>query len=89
MLYYDEASKFVGMLIKVTMERQEELVNYIKRTYSNVQVFIQDNYMRLDFNKDGSVSMDDLRHNLLQFYEFLKNFDYLEASSRISSTLYD
>lgn len=88
-LYYDEATKFVGMLIKVTMERQEELVNYIKRTYSNVQVFMQDNYMRLDFNKDGSVSMDDLRHNLLQFYEFLKNFDYLEASSRISSTLYD
>jgi len=88
-LYYDEATKFVGMLIKVTLERQEELVKYIRATYSNVQVFIQDNYMRLDFNKDGSVGMDDLRQNLLEFYDFLKNFDYLEASSRISSSLYD
>jgi len=45
--------------------------------------------MRLDFNKDGSVSMEDMRANLLQFYEFLKSYDYLEASSRISSNLYD
>ena len=36
MLYYDEATNFVGMLIKVLGERQEELVAYIKRTYSNV-----------------------------------------------------
>lgn len=35
-LYYDEATNFVGMLIKVLGERQEELVAYIKRTYSNV-----------------------------------------------------
>ena len=45
--------------------------------------------MRLDFNKDGSVGMDDLRHSLMQFYEFLKSYDYLEATTRISSNLYD
>lgn len=45
--------------------------------------------MRLDFNKDGSVSMEDMRANMQQFYEFLKSYDYLEASSRIKSTLYD
>ena len=77
------------MLIRVLSERQEELVAYIKRTYSNVQVFIQDNYMRLDFNKDGSVSMEDMRSSLLQFYDFLKSYDYLEATSRIRSNLYD
>ena len=54
-----------------------------------MQVFVQDNYMRLDFNQDGSVSMEDMRANLLQFYEFLKSYDYLEASTRIKSTLYD
>ena len=88
-LFYDDASNFVGMLINVLSERQGELVEYIKRTYSNVQVFVQDNYMRLDFNQDGSVSMEDMRANLLQFYEFLKSYDYLEASTRIKSTLYD
>jgi len=35
-LFYDEATNFVGMLINVLSERQEELVAYIKRTYSNV-----------------------------------------------------
>ena len=88
-LYYDEATNFVGMLIKVLSERQEELIDYVRRTYSNVQVFMQDNYLRLDFNKDGSVSMEDLRTSLLQFYEFLKSYDYIAASTQISSTLYD
>ena len=49
-VFYDDATNFVGMLIKVLQERQEELVAYVRRTYSNVQVFVQDNYMRLDFN---------------------------------------
>jgi len=88
-LFYDDATNFVGMLITVLQERQGDLVKYIKSTYSNVQVFAQDNYMRLDFNQDGSVSMEDMRANLLQFYEFLKSYDYLEASTRIKSTLYD
>ena len=45
--------------------------------------------MRLDFNQDGQVSMDDVRKNLNQFYDFLKNYDYIEATSRIKSTMYD
>lgn len=63
-LFYDDASKFVGMLIKVLTERQDELVAYVRSTYSNVQVFVQDNYLRLDFNEDGNVGMDDLRQSL-------------------------
>ena len=87
-LYYDEATNFVGMLINVLNERQEDLVAYVRRTYSNVQVFMNSNYLRLDFNQDGSVSMDDLRSSLVQFYEFLKSYDYIEATTRISSDLY-
>ena len=88
-LYYDEATNFVGMLIRVLNERQEELVAYVRRTYSNVQVFVQDNYLRLDFNEDGSVGMEDLRASLTSFYEFLKNYEYIQATTRISSNLYD
>lgn len=88
-LYYDEATNFVGMLIRVLNERQEELVAYVRRTYSNVQVFVQDNYLRLDFNEDGSVGMEDLRASLTLFYEFLKNYEYIQATTRISSNLYD
>ena len=88
-LFYDETSKFVGMLIRVLGERQDELVAYVRQTYSNVSVFVQDNYLRLDFNEDGTVGMEDLRQSLQQFYEFLKNYDYIEASSRIKSSIYD
>ena len=54
--FYDEASSFVGMLISVLRDRQGELAKYIKETYSNVTVFMHDNWMRIDFNKDGSVT---------------------------------
>lgn len=33
--------------------------------------------------------MEDLRASLTQFYEFLKSYDYIEATTRISSNLYD
>ena len=50
---------------------------------------MKDNYLRLDFNKDGSVSMDDLRTSLIQFYDFLKSYDYIQATTVIRSSLYD
>ena len=33
--------------------------------------------------------MEDLRQSLQQFYDFLKNYDYIEATSRIKSSIYD
>lgn len=35
-LFYDDATKFVGMLIKVLSENQQELIEYVRATYSNV-----------------------------------------------------
>lgn len=65
------------------------MIEYITKTYSNVVVFVQDNWMRLDFNKDGTVSIDDVRQGLKELYEFLKNYDYIEATTRIKSSVYE
>ena len=64
------------------------MVEYVNKTYSNVTLFVHENWLRLDFNKDGTVSIDDLRQALTQLYEFLKNYDYIEASTRIKSSIY-
>lgn len=88
-LFYDETTNFVGLLLKVLSDRQETLIAYVRKTYSNVSVFVQDNWLRLDFNSDGVVTLDDMRTGLTQFYEFLKSFDYIEATTRIKSTIYD
>ncbi len=71
-VFYDEATNFIGMLINVLTDKQEDLVKYIRETYSNVRVFVQDSWLRLDFNQDGSVSMEDVRQSAVKFYEFLK-----------------
>lgn len=49
-IYYDEANKFVGMLLKVVTENQGELIEYVKKTYSNVTMYVHQHWMRLDFN---------------------------------------
>ena len=37
---------------------------------------MQENWLRLDFNNDGKVSVEDLRKGFNQFYEFLLNYEY-------------
>ena len=81
----DDATSKVGLLLQVLRERQSHLLDYIQKTYSNVVVFVHDNWMRLDFNNDGTVSIDDVRKGLNSLYEFLKNYDYIEATTRIKS----
>jgi ribosome-associated protein YbcJ (S4-like RNA binding protein) len=44
--------------------------------------------MRMDFDHDGSVSIDDLKKSMAGLYEFLKNFDVIETTSQIKSKLY-
>lgn len=70
-------------------ERQGSLIDYISKTYTNVVVFVQDNWLRLDFNKDGTVSIDDVRKAMHELYEFLKNYDYIEATTKIKSGVYE
>lgn len=44
--------------------------------------------MRLDFDNDGSVSVDDLKKSMVQLYDFLRNFDIIETTTTIKSKLY-
>ena len=44
--------------------------------------------MRLDFDNDGSISVEDLKKSMVGLYDFLKNFDVLEATTQIKSKLY-
>ncbi len=44
--------------------------------------------MRLDFNKDGQVSIEDIKIGAQELFEFLKNFDFLQAATEIKSSLY-
>jgi hypothetical protein len=47
--------------MEVLIEHQEKLREYLARNYENLQVVIRDNWMRLDFNKDGQVSIEDIK----------------------------
>ena len=57
-------------------------------TYSAVSVTVSGTWMRLDFDSDGSVSVDDLKKSVFGLYEFLRNFDVIEKTTQVKSQLY-
>ena len=58
---YDRSTNMLSFLIEVLLEHQQRLREYLTKHYENVQVLIRDNWMRLDFNRDGHVSLDDIK----------------------------
>lgn len=52
-------------------------------------MYAHQSWMRLDFNQDGKVDVDDIRKSLQSLYEFLKKFDYIQATQQITSTVYE
>jgi hypothetical protein len=72
----------------VISDKHEQINQYVEKTYSQVQVTVSGTWMRMDFDHDGSVSIDDLKKSMVGLYEFLKNFDVIETTSQIKSKLY-
>ena len=62
-------------------DKHDQINLYVLKTYSQVQVTVSGTWMRLDFDHDGSVSIDDLKKSMVGLYEFLKNFDVIETTS--------
>lgn len=85
---YDCSTQILTFMMQVVIEKQTALREYLAKNYENVQVLIKENWMRLDFNKDGHVSIDDIKQGAQELFEFLKSFDYLQAATTIKSSLY-
>lgn len=85
---YDQGSNYISFMVKILKEHQHKVADYILKNYNNVTVLLQDNWMRLDLNKDGHVSIEDLRRAVQELYEFMVNYDYFEKATEIKSTLY-
>ena len=85
---YDKSSHMLSFLMEVLLENQQKIKEYLSKHYENVTVLLRDNWMRLDFNKDGHVSIDDIKQGAQELLEFLRNFDYLQKATEIKSSLY-
>lgn len=85
---YDSVTMKVSAFINVITTKQEEVNQYVTKTYSLVNITVEGSWMRLDFDKDGSVSVDDLKKSMVGLYDFLKNFDIIETTTTIKSKLY-
>jgi hypothetical protein len=85
---YDCSTQILTFMMQVVIEKQTVLREYLAKNYENVQVLIKENWMRLDFNKDGHVSIEDIKKSAHELFEFLKSFDYLQTATQIKSSLY-
>lgn len=77
---YDEATKQIISYINVITDKQHRITEYVEKTYSKVKVTIEGTWMRLDFDKDGEVSRDDLKMSMVGLYDFLREFDVIDSA---------
>jgi glycerol-3-phosphate O-acyltransferase len=75
-------------MVKILKEHQSHVIEYFKEHYENIQVFIHDNWLKLDFNKDGHVTAEDLKKGIQKLYEFMKGYEYFSKAIEIKSKLY-
>lgn len=85
---YDQTTNYLTLLIKIYKENQSKLMNHLKEHYENVQVFIKDNWMRLDFQKYSHLSTEDLKKSISDLYEFMRNYEYFQKVMEIKSNIY-
>ena len=53
-----------------------------------MKVSVSGTWIRLDFDHDGTVSLDDLKKSMFGLYEFLKNYDVIRQTTEIKSQVY-
>lgn len=85
---YDSVTQKITTFINVITTKQEDVQQYVTKTYTLVNITVEGTWMRLDFDKDGSVSVEDLKKSMVGLYDFLKNFDIIETTTTIKSKLY-
>lgn len=60
----DKTTNLISVFVKVLKEHQDKVADYIRKNYENVKVIVQDNWLRLDYNQDGKVSVADFRKSV-------------------------
>lgn len=86
---YDQSTKYISLFVRVLKDNQKNVLDYILERYENVKVFAKDSWLRLDFNNDGKVSIDDLKKGAHELFEFMKNYEYIQKAIEIKSAIYD
>jgi hypothetical protein len=92
-IVYDEATNYISFMIKAFsetwLEQQTKIIHYVRDKYENVQFFVSENWLRLDFDNDGHVSKEDLQKAFAELYDFLIHFEYYQKAVEIKSKLYE
>ena len=60
----------------------------VEKFYACFMKLAQEAWMRLDYDKDGTVSLSDTKESTIKLITFLKNLDYEEASKDFKNRLY-
>ena len=85
---YDCFLQRITAFINVPIEKHAKIVAYVSETYSCVKAEAKHQWLRLDFDKDETVSVDDLKKSMYALYEFLKDFNVLDELSKVKCKLY-
>jgi hypothetical protein len=88
LVLYDTANNYVTLLIEGVNKITDEALEYVKKNYSTIKVFITDKWTRFDMEVKAGLNIEELKKNTVSLYNFLKDYKYIEKANCIKEDLF-
>lgn len=74
--------------MSVTTQKMDDIEDYIKTHYHNFKLVVSEQWIKLDIDQDGFVSLNDMVESLKNLYDFIVNYEYQSQFNKVQSDLY-
>lgn len=89
LVIWDRSTQLISFVTEHFVQNKEQLLTYVNKHYANAKLVIHQQWVRLDYNGDGQVSVEDVKSSAVGLYKFLQEFEYRQRALEIKSNLYE
>jgi hypothetical protein len=87
-IIYNKAKEVVVFIMSVTTHKLDDIEDYIKTHYHNFKLVVNEQWIKLDIDEDGVVSINDMVESLKNLFDFIVNYEYQSQFNKVQSELY-
>ena len=83
---YSMTSNNISIVFKKVADTK--FVKYFLSQFNQCKLVVHDTWMRLDFDEDGQVTLQDIKENLKQAYAFVQSLEWIQNCQEFKSNCY-
>ena len=84
----DTSTQCVSVIVQHTAEQRDRLKGFVEERLPLAKVYFSDYWMRLDFDNDGSVSVEDVKATVRALSEAVRGYGYTQRYLEFRNSMY-